>query len=390
MGRSKRLGIWLTLLVAALAGCGPGSDGPGSTSATQPAPDLKFGALAHHTEDALETFWRPRFRTISPRAWSRPRLAFYTDGRHPGGSRCIPQDSPRWNGNSFYCDDDEEIYLDSDWLVGLGREFTNPDVATVIVHAHEFGHHLQFLAGSHFRLPIGKELQADCYAGVFLSATHAGEADAGIGPGDVANAMNTIRSIADTPFGDDRWFKPGAHGGPIERAEAVATGFLTEDPRFCRGYESTGPILRLDVGPYGFRLPPATTAERRPAGGYRLNVASYPELNLDVSARRGLLATPVTSLTILAPLYLSGSGFRPVGRAEDFGRVGPFGVANLRYERVTSDERSHGVLVLVTRRDGTGLVLDASATGPAPPADDADGWRLLGNYAFSALWGVTG
>src|SRR5256885_5864630 len=372
--------IWCTL---ALAACG-GSTSPGSS--TSIAGD-RLTTTVSATRHALETYWSQHFSAVSSNAWAPPvGWVTYTDVAPPSGASCAPKS---WSNNSFFCRLDDKIYLDLDWLRKLESEFAGgSDVAVVAIVAHEFGHHLQLLHQRHFNLPIGKELEADCYAGVFLDAVDAGKVSQRLAAGDVARALSTIRGIADTPFATDGWFNAASHGGPPDRAMAMATGFLTGDPTFCSGYEQTGPIVVRTVGSYRLRLPPASTTKEY-SRGFKIVTSAQPELAIDVTNWSNLerTASASTALGALAPTYFKGSNVRYIGRVEDFRGVSFFSVANLRYEQQQGSETLHGVLVLISRGDGTGLMLDAYGSGPAPALDA--GWDQLGNYVFSTLWGIT-
>jgi predicted metalloprotease len=67
--------------------------------------------------------------------------------------------------------------------------------------AHEWGHHLQNLAGlssEQYPTPTGKELQADCLAGVWANSTYY---ESQLEPGDFEEAMNLAAAIGDDTLG---------------------------------------------------------------------------------------------------------------------------------------------------------------------------------------------
>src|SRR5713101_2667866 len=343
--------IWCTLALAACGGGGSTPPTPPPSSSTPIAGD-RLTSTVSATRQALETYWSQHFSAVSSNAWAPPvGWVTYTDVAPPSGASCAPKS---WSNNSFFCRLDDKIYLDLDWLRKLESEFAGgSDVAVVAIVAHEFGHHLQLLHQRQFNLPIGKELEADCYAGVFLDAVDAGKLSQRLAAGDVARALSTIRGIADTPFAADGWFNATSHGGPPERAMAMATGFLTGDPTFCSGYEQTGPIVVRMVGSYHLRLPPASTTKEY-SRGFKIVTSAQPELAIDVTNWSSLerTASASTALGALAPTYFKGSNVRYIGRVEDFRGVSFFSVANLRYEQQQGSETLHGVLILISRGDG--------------------------------------
>jgi hypothetical protein len=118
--------------------------------------------------------------------------------------------------------------------------------------------------------------------------------------------------------------------------------------------------------------------------------SAQPNFTVDLQNWTGLSPGAVPALKNLAPDYFKQARVRYIGEVEDFGRVAEYGVSNLRYEQTDNSGTYHGVLVLVTRGDGTGLLLDVYETGRAPSDDNDPDWTHLGNYAFSTLWGITG
>ena len=379
----------LMVVAFALSGCGGGGNDNAPPKETDDPGAAAFATLVERTETALEAYWEEALPTVTDRPWRAPRpLVIYTDEDTPTGSRCIADGEPRWRHNSFYCAPDGRMYLNRDWLSSLGTAFGDPDTGVVVLHAHEFGHHLQAVAAWNPRLGIGQELGADCYAGMFLAAKSDGNTSLDT-PVDTRTALETMRSIADTEFSDDRWFARGAHGGPIERAAALATGFISEDAALCAGYEKTDRIVPVTVNGYQFR-PPAAADVRKTGAGYSLTTATRPQFTLELSGANGLTGqSAVEYLSGHRDGYFRGSRVSYVGDVEDFDlAMEGYAAAVQRYEQELNGKTLHGALVLVTHSDGTALVLDAYADGPAP--EDDDDWNELGDYVFSALWGVSG
>lgn len=142
----------------------------------------------------------------------------------------------------FYCPADQSAYFDVsffDQLNQLGG--SDSPLAQMYIVAHEFGHHIQQLEGtlglSNYNNPgadsnaVKIELQADCYAGLWVS-----QADKGENPylepvtrEQVATAIDTARAVGDDNIqkrtsGEvrpDVW----THGSSEQRQEAFLAGY---------------------------------------------------------------------------------------------------------------------------------------------------------------------
>ena len=95
--------------------------------------------------------------------------------------------------------------------------------------AHEWGHHIQNLAGSP-QISKQAELQADCYGGMYLGFL----ADQGVlSETDIRNSLRTTYSVGDQPDEQGAWTDPDVHGAPNERRQAEGIGFSTGDGDYC-------------------------------------------------------------------------------------------------------------------------------------------------------------
>jgi len=142
----------------------------------------------------------------------------------------------------FYCPADQSAYFDVSFFDQLNRiGGTNSPLAQMYIVAHEFGHHIQQLEGtlslSNYNDPgedsnaVKIELQADCYAGIWVAHADKGE-NAMLEPitrEQVAGAIDTARAVGDDNIqkrsgGEvrpDLW----THGSSEQRQNAFLTGY---------------------------------------------------------------------------------------------------------------------------------------------------------------------
>jgi predicted metalloprotease len=159
----------------------------------------------------------------------------------------------------FYCPGDTTVYLDTGFFDELTTKLgaQGGDAAEAYVFAHEFGHHIQNLTGVMQKVQsqgagqtgpksggVRLELQADCYAGVWLK--HAtSDPDSPIQEitrEDLEKAVDAAAAV-----GDDRIQKrmqgqvnpeSWTHGSAEQRQKWLLQGFSTGDPNECNTFAS--------------------------------------------------------------------------------------------------------------------------------------------------------
>jgi predicted metalloprotease len=145
--------------------------------------------------------------------------------------------------SAFYCATDDTIYIGQAFAeairdgvanglpgerAGFGR--AAGDFAVAFVVAHEYAHNVQnedgVLVGRSQAMPT--ELNADCLAGTWA---HWDNDQGGLAPGDLQEALDAALAVGDFDFAN-----PQHHGTPLQRREALLTGFRGGTPQSCAGY----------------------------------------------------------------------------------------------------------------------------------------------------------
>ena len=150
----------------------------------------------------------------------------------------------------FYCPADRKVYLDLSFWQELETKFgAEGEAARAYVIAHEIGHHVQNISGQMDRGQrmgargaasgaVRVELQADCYAGVWVA--HA----AAVSGGQVALDARDIEAglTAAAAVGDDTLQQRSqgrvmpesfTHGSSEQRMRWFRTGVQSGDPAAC-------------------------------------------------------------------------------------------------------------------------------------------------------------
>jgi uncharacterized protein len=144
-----------------------------------------------------------------------------------------------------YCPVDERVYMDLDFLAELQQRYgAIGDTAEAYILAHEVGHHVQNLlgvtdqvAGGGNEQSVALELQADCFAGVWLSTLRTGTSAAVLEQDDLQEALDAAAAVGDDAIqrqttgrvNPESW----THGSSEQRYNWLNQGFTTGDPASC-------------------------------------------------------------------------------------------------------------------------------------------------------------
>jgi len=148
----------------------------------------------------------------------------------------------------FYCPGDYQIYIDLSFLDDLKQMGASGDFAFAYVIAHEVGHHVQNIVGiakgvrqqqasaskaQGNALSVKMELQADCFAGIWINHTEkrsaileAGDIEEGIKAAEAVGDDTIMRRAGRAPRRENfthgssqeriQWFKKGMNSGDIQ------------------------------------------------------------------------------------------------------------------------------------------------------------------------------
>jgi len=200
------------------------------------------------TVNSLDSYWS----SAAPAAgfdFEYPGIVIFDDVTSTACGTASSQTGP------FYCPPDQTIYIDVTFFDVLVQRFGSSDgpLAEMYVVAHEYGHHIQQLAGV-FDVAdrsgsgadsdsVQVELMADCFAGVW--ASHAASAPGPDGTPylqpltkeDILDAVEAARAV-----GDDRIMEASqgyadpdqfTHGTSEQRVEAFLAGYRSGLPNTC-------------------------------------------------------------------------------------------------------------------------------------------------------------
>jgi predicted metalloprotease len=239
----------LALLQQMNQGPPPGQAGPAMPGGPQNGPGVddrqkEFVAVVlADTEDV----WRDQFRRLGHQ-YQDPKLVLFSDATQSACGFAQSATGP------FYCPEDRQVYLDTEFFRELERRFHAPgDFAKAYVIAHEVGHHVQNLLGwssqvqaaqrragkaGANKLSVRLELQADYLAGVW--AYHANRSKQILEAGDVEAAIHAATAIGDDRLQREsrgfvvpdsfthgtsaqrvRWFRRGIETGDFKAAEKL-------------------------------------------------------------------------------------------------------------------------------------------------------------------------
>lgn len=208
------------------------------------SPEDEAGRFVDVIETSTSDVWTPIFRASGQTYEPPAGVVLYEQAT---GTACGTGQAAM---GPFYCPGDRKVYLDlSFWQELEGKFGAKGEAARAYVIAHEIGHHVQHLTGQTERAgrlgakgaesgSVRLELQADCYAGVWVA--HAAEASNGavaLDPRDVEDGLRAASAVGDDTLQRQAQGRvvPDAftHGSSEQRMRWFRRGVDTGDPAAC-------------------------------------------------------------------------------------------------------------------------------------------------------------
>jgi predicted metalloprotease len=236
-------------------------DQPVSVAAPDPTTSEATRATAEFLRaafDSAQVMWQRHFSNAGARYEPGHLIFFHTKVHTPCGEQTAET-------GPFYCPPAHGIYLNTDFFHALNQSFNlRSGFAAAYVTAHEVGHHVQNLLGVLGRVAqqdaadpagasarsIATELQADCYAGVWIHELQGAGALSQSDLEDIIRAAAVVgddfqRNHAGLELAPETW----THGSSEQRVHWLDVGRRTGSPAACDTFND-------DSGP---QTPAATT-----------------------------------------------------------------------------------------------------------------------------------
>jgi len=217
-----------------------------STGTGEPPLECRIG----YDVTSVQDFWAEALPQQAHVTYQKSKIVWFTAATSSGCGQASAGMGP------FYCPADRLVYLDPsffhDMLQGqLGA--SGGDLAEAYVVAHEYGHHVQDLLGTMSKAQssatgptsasVRLELQADCYAGLWVHSASTVQDESGqtlisgITDADLADAVNAAQAVGDDRIqqetqghvDQEQW----THGSAAQRVSWFTKGYRTGQLSAC-------------------------------------------------------------------------------------------------------------------------------------------------------------
>lgn len=208
------------------------------------APSDEAGRFVDVVSGNVDAVWTEMFRQAG-QTYRRPDAIVLYD--QATGTGCGMGQSAM---GPFYCPADRKVYLDLSFWQELETKFgAGGEAARAYVIAHEIGHHVQNLTGASDRAQrmgakgadsgsVRLELQADCYAGVWVAhAAAVSNGQVSLDPRDIEDGLRAAAAVGDDTLQrkSQGQVMPDAftHGSSEQRMRWFRRGAQSGDPNAC-------------------------------------------------------------------------------------------------------------------------------------------------------------
>lgn len=265
MGRAGGIGIGTVVVVMVVSyflGVDPSAllgvateISPGRPAPTAPAPPESDGKAQYVAKvlRSTERTWGEIFRA-NGKEYVQPRLVLFSEGTDTACGMGRTAMGP------FYCPTDQKVYIDLQFFDDLVRRFHAPgNAAQAYVIAHEVGHHVQKLLGTSDKVSAARqharsqgeanaysvrlELQADCFAGVWVAK--ANEAKHILEQGDIEGILSAASAIGDDRLQQQTHGRVApdsfTHGSATQRVRWFKRGIDSGNPAQCNTFRAQEP-----------------------------------------------------------------------------------------------------------------------------------------------------
>jgi uncharacterized protein len=183
---SQFLGVDLTGLVGGGGGQPPASDAALEQCQTGQDANERIDCRMKGASASLEAYWQAEAPSIGLDYVGPQNFILFEQAVSTGCGNASSATGP------FYCPPDQTIYIDTSFYDQLESQFgaSGGPLAEMYVVAHEWGHHVQNIAGVLTRSQDGQtgpnsnavrvELQADCFAGAWAAAASQTQDESGV------------------------------------------------------------------------------------------------------------------------------------------------------------------------------------------------------------------
>jgi hypothetical protein len=329
----------------------------------------------------LDRFWRDELpeQLESSVSYTPPSaIVPYAHGTIPSIACGIGPPS-RWEDNAAYCGADSTISFDEDFLARVLADAG--EIGPIAILAHEWGHHLQSLVGG-AEYSLQRELQADCYAGMYLRSIFRSQEERDVR--SMQEAARRFLEAGNDQYSHSAWFAEDEHGTGRMRTMAAGTGLIAGSGPFCLGYSRYEPGFFVDIGPYRLVLPPGMPS--RDSNGRRLIQSPYATAAV-VFLPIGHERRTAEDLLLASWRTVWGERIRATGGPHPLDVLFLLGDGSeAQYELLDEqlEPTEHGMMAMIVPPETDGaLLIDVWGPGPAPLA--ASDERALEFERFAGL-----